>query len=586
MTAANDRRWGSDHVADLLAGLGLDFVALTPGSSFRGLHDSLVNHRGARGPRPVMFIHEEHAVAAAHGYAKAAGRPMAVALHSNVGLMHASMAVFNAWCDRVPVLMLGAQGPLDAMARRPWVDWVHTSTDLGALVRGYTKWDNQPASLGAALEAIVRAHRIACAAPAGPVYVCLDQTLQEQPALAPAMAPLDRFPAPQPGRPAPEAVAETLAAIRGARSPLLLFGRVSPDPDAWVARVKLAEATGADVLTDLKVGARFPTEHPAHHVAPGLSITAAGLDLIRNADVIVSFDWVDLGGSIRLATHGQPPQARVIHCSLDQYSHNGWSMDHQSLPVTDTTLLADPDTFAAALLALASGPPGARRQWPAREAVPAVEPWGDGALSLLEAATAIAETLAPHAPSYARLPIGWPGELCRFTTALDYLGYDGAGGIGSGPGMAVGAAMALRGTSRLPVAVLGDGDFLMGATAIWTAVHERLPLLVVVSNNRSFFNDELHQERTATVRGRPVENRGVAVQIDDPAPDLAMIARGQGAVAYGPVTTLAALRDVLAHAADEVRAGATVVVDVHVAREYGRGIPAAVLNSAPTEAKP
>src|SRR5262245_39396340 len=205
--ATNLKTWGSDQIVALLRSLDFEYIALTPGASFRGLHDSLVNYLGNERPQMLLCIHEEHAVALAHGWTRVTGKPMAVALHSNVGLMHATMAIFNAWCDRVPILILGAVGPMDAVHRRPWVDWIHTASDLGALVRGYTKWDNQPASVPAALEAILRAHRIAVTEPKGPVYVCLDATTQEQP-VDPAieLPPLDRFRAAAPADPPREAV--------------------------------------------------------------------------------------------------------------------------------------------------------------------------------------------------------------------------------------------------------------------------------------------------------------------------------------------------------------------------------------------
>src|SRR5512132_208374 len=171
--------WGSDLIAELLRALEIPYIALTPGASFRGLHDSLVNYLGNARPELLLCVHEESAVALAHGYTRVTGKPLAVALHANVGLMHATMAIFNAWCDRIPILLLGAVGPVDAIKRRPWVDWIHTSRDLGALVRGYTKWDDQPGSVAAALEAIVRAFRIATTLPQGPVYVTLDAALQE-----------------------------------------------------------------------------------------------------------------------------------------------------------------------------------------------------------------------------------------------------------------------------------------------------------------------------------------------------------------------------------------------------------------------
>jgi thiamine pyrophosphate-dependent acetolactate synthase large subunit-like protein len=181
--------WGSDAVAELLGRLDLRYLALVPGSSYRGLHDSLVNYNGNRDPRMLVCLHEENAVAIAHGYAKVAGRPMAVALHSNVGLMHATMAIYNAWCDRVPMLIVGATGPVDAARRRPWIDWIHTSADQGALIRPYVKWDDQPGSVAAALDSLAQAYTITRAAPSAPVYVCLDVSLQEQRLPAPPLIP-------------------------------------------------------------------------------------------------------------------------------------------------------------------------------------------------------------------------------------------------------------------------------------------------------------------------------------------------------------------------------------------------------------
>jgi thiamine pyrophosphate-dependent acetolactate synthase large subunit-like protein len=182
------------------------------------------------------------------------------------------------------------------------------------------------------------------------------------------------------------------------------------------------------------------------------------------------------------------------------------------------------------------------------------------------------------------LPLGWPGEYCRFAGPLDYVGFDGGGGIGSGPGMAVGAAIALRGSGRVPVAVLGDGDFLMGLTAIWTAVHCRVPLLVIVANNQSFFNDELHQERVARMRGRPIENRSVGLRMSDPPFNLAQLAEGQGAVGFGPVSTPPELEKALQEASEQVRAGATCVIDVRVAPEYARAMSSSLLRQIPASA--
>ena len=175
----NAAGFGSDVVADALRALDIPYIALNPGASYRGLHDSLVNYLGNERPQMLLCLHEESAVAIAHGYAKVTGKAMAAAVHSNVGLMHATMAIFNAWCDRMPMVVLGATGPVDAAKRRPWIDWIHTARDQGALVRGYTKWDDQPASPAAAREAVLRAGWIANTAPRGPTYVNLDAEMQE-----------------------------------------------------------------------------------------------------------------------------------------------------------------------------------------------------------------------------------------------------------------------------------------------------------------------------------------------------------------------------------------------------------------------
>ena len=582
-TVKNMRLFGSDPMAEMLRALGMEYIALTPGASFRGLHDSLVNHLGNADPKMLLCIHEESAVALAHGWTRVTGKPMPVALHSNVGLMHGTMAIFNAWCDRVPMLLIGAVGPMDAVHRRPWVDWIHTASDLGALVRGYTKWDNQPASVPAALEALVRGHQIAITEPKGPVFVCLDATTQEVPLDAPVELPdLSRFALPEPAEPSPRQLAEAVAILRAARKPLILMGRVSRQRADWDLRVALAERLGACVLTDLKTGATFPTTHALHPFPPGLYVSPEAGDLVRDADAILSLDWIDLGGSLRQACGGAAPGAKVIHCSVDQYVHNGFSMDYQALPTSDLTMLASPDRLVARLLEeLAGHVPSCATARPRPPAPEAAADSADGRITVQAMARTLSEALSPHRPAYIRLPLGWPGDCCRFEDPLDYVGFDGGGGIGSGPGMAVGAALALRGGDRLPVAVLGDGDYLMGVTALWTAVHNRIPLLVVVSNNESFFNDELHQERVARIRGRPVENRSIGLRMSDPANDLAMLARGQGATGFGPVRDVASLRTVLADAIARTKVGEVCVVDVSVAPEYSRAMSSTLLRKIP-----
>ncbi|HVV94466.1 MAG TPA: thiamine pyrophosphate-dependent enzyme [Hyphomicrobiales bacterium] len=577
--AAGNTAWGSDAIADVLRALDLDFIALNPGASYRGLHDSLVNHLGNRAPQMLLCLHEEIAVAIAHGYAKVAGKPMAVAVHSNVGLMHASMAIFNLWCDRVPALILGATGPVDAAKRRPWIDWIHTTADQAALVRHFIKWDDQPASVAAATEALLRATLIAETAPQGPVYVNLDAALQE--------SPLDALPPPpdpsryRPGSgalPAPADLDRAAALLKAARAPVILVGRVSRREEDWRARVALAEVLGAAVVTDLKTGATFPTAHPAHVGPAGTFPGAAALERIRAADVVVSLDWIDPAGTLKTAFGAAPP-CPVIHASLDVYLHRGWGKEHQGLAPVDVPLMAEPDPVVHALL---------ERLGPRAAVVPAAAPEptvpapadATGPLTVPQLAAVTGRAIGARPTCLIRAPLSWSGDLWPLAHPLDYLGGDGGGGVGSGPGMAVGAALALRGSGRLPLAILGDGDFLMSPQAIWTAVHYGIPLLVVVANNRSFFNDELHQERMARQRRRPVENKWIGQAIADPDIDLAAIARAEGASGFGPVGTAAALAPMLAEAIAVVEGGGVAVVDARVATGYAAGMEKAVVTGA------
>lgn len=568
-----DAIFGSDVMADAIRALDIPYVALNPGASYRGLHDSLVNYLGNKGPQMLLCLHEEHAVAIAHGYAKVTGKAMAAVAHSNVGLMHATMAVFNAWCDRMPVLLLGATGPMDAAKRRPWIEWIHTARDQGALVRDYTKWDDQPGSALAARESILRADWIANTAPMGPVYVNLDAGLQEA-ELVKVPAPIEaaRFrPAVAAGADAGQ-IAAIAALLQAATAPVILAGRASRDPAAWALRVQLAEALGAKVVTDLKIGASFPTDHPLHAGAPGIYAIPESRAAIAAADVILSLDWVDLGGTLDAAFEGGRVTAQVIQISQDHLLHRGWNMDYQALPVVDVMLSADPDQVLAALCAALGPAPAITARKPAPD-LPALTA---GPIVMGQLAQALAQVTAGHAVSFVHLPLGWDGAFWHFTHPLDFLGSDGGGGIGGGPGIAVGAALALKGTGRLPVCVGGDGDFLMGVTAIWTAVHYRIPLLYLVANNQSFFNDEVHQERVARMRGRPVENKWIGMRMDDPEISLAGIAEAQGARGFGPVTSADQLPAVLAEALAHVEAGGVAVVDVRVEPGYTPAMVAAL----------
>ena len=570
---ANAPGFGSDVIAEALRSLDIPYIALTPGASYRGLHDSIVNYLGNSRPQMLLCLHEEAAVAIAQGYAKVTDKAMVTAVHSNVGLMHASMAIFNAWCDRMPVIVLGATGPVDAVKRRPWIDWIHTARDQGALVREYTKWDDQPASPGAAREALLRGNWIANAVPQGPVYINFDAELQEM-KVSDQLPPIDvarYMPAISTAAPA-EQIKEAAAMLKGAKQVLILAGRASRSEDAWNARVALAEALGARVVSDLKIGASFPTDHPLYAGAPR-AITPESVDGLKNVDVILSLDWVDLAGALR--SYGPSPSVKVIQVSLDHRIHNGWSMDHQGLPAVDVLLSADPDLVVPELVKEV-GNSSKPHAVPSARVKSEKEPTG---FTNEHIARALRNVLGDRPVTYTHLPLSWDENWVTFRHPLDYIGSDGGGGVGGGPGISVGAALALKGTGRLPIAICGDGDFLMGVTALWTAVHYKIPLLFVLANNRSFYNDELHQERMARARNRPVENKWIGQRMSEPEVDLAAMGRAQGAVGFGPITKPADLAATLAKAIAEVDAGRVAVVDVRVEPGY-----TAVMTAAMTRA--
>ena len=485
------------------------------------------------------------------------------------------MAIYDAWVDRVPVIVLGATGPVDAAKRRPWIDWIHTAQDQAALVRHFIKWDAQPASITAAQEALLRAKQIATTAPQGPVYVCFDAALQEsQLTQKPALPDTARYKAPPPARPSDDLVEQAANLLAQARNPVILAGRVNRDEHGWQQRVQLAETLGAKVLTDLKVGCAFPTHHPLHAAPAGHFLNAAAKETLRGADVVLSLDWLDLAGTLKQAWDDAPVASTVIQVSVDHYSHNGWSMDHQGLPPVDLFLQCEPEPAVELLNRQLKPSATGRYERHSRPLSPNESAARPAGLTVPIVAATLHRALGDRKVCLTRLPLSWSGELWDFDHPLDFLGYDGGGGIGSGPGMAIGSALALKASDRLPVAIIGDGDYMMGVNALWTAANAQIPLLMIVCNNRSFFNDELHQERMARQRNRPVENRWIGQRITNPEPDLAAMARAQGWTGYGPIEQADELERVLRQAIDAVKAGSCVVVDAVVQTGYSPAMTA------------
>ena len=575
--------WNSDTFAHVLRDIGLEYVAVCPGSSFRGLHESLVNDLGNTRPEMLLCLHEEHAVAIAHGYARVTGRPLGVIVHCNVGLMHASMAIYNGWCDRVPVLVLGGVGPLDSARRRTPIDWLHSALDQGALVRQYVKWDDQPLSAKAAVELILRGHQMACTAPKAPVYITLDQRLQEDSFAYPDdnRPKATRYAAPASPAPDPALVAQAAQWLVAAQSPLILAGRVSRDETAWAQRVRLAEMLGAGVLTDLKVAGAFPTDHPLHGPEPGIAFTTKpGVDMLRSADVILSLDWWDQATLFKQAWEDGEVPAKVIRCSIDTFIHRGWTRDHMGLTAVDLEILAEPDRVVPMLLDAIEkvASPASRRAAAGRvaahqaaHALPApVKPVTGNSddIGLWDIGAALREALGDQPYCLMRAPLGWHVDSLPIRHPLEYLGADGAAGVGGAPGMSVGSALALRGTGRLPIGVFGDGDYLMGVSALWTAARHRIPMLIIIANNAGYYIDEQHQVTTALARRRATETASIGQRISDPEVDILAMAKAQGFDGAGPVRRKRDLADAISAGIAAVEEGKCFLIDVCIRPDY------------------
>ncbi|HEY3062374.1 MAG TPA: thiamine pyrophosphate-dependent enzyme [Chloroflexota bacterium] len=586
--------WGSDVVAEMLRRLGIEYIALNPGASYRGLHDSIVNYNANQAPGLILCNHEEVAVGVAHGYAKLRGRAMAAAIHSNVGLMHATMAIFNAFEDRQPMLIVGGNGPMDATLRRPWIDWVHTTHNQGELVREFVKWEHQPTSIAATPEALLRAWQTAHIEPTGPVYVDLDAGLQEQRIDAHAAPDLPRpqdFPVPRPPAPATEQIEQAARWLVEAEFPVVLPGRIAQTQQAWDDLVALAELLGAAVLFERRGNASFPTRHPLSQSGFGRESN----EVLEQADVVLALERNDPAGTLRgaLAPAGGAGRSgrasfvwpKLINVSLEPLLVSSWVADYQELAPAGLPILATPHETVAALVPevhrlLRDNPAAQRRVEQRTEAHRArrarleaawattrAEVWDKQPVSITrvvaELRSALEDRYADAVLAY--MPTSWPNGVWDFDQPGSYLGGDGGAGVGAGPPLTVGAALAAQDSGRAVVGVVGDGGMLMTPTALWTAAHHRIPALLVVVNNQSYFNDEEHQERVARTRGRPHENRWVGQRMAEPPVDFAALARSLGVEGFGPVVEPDLVSSAMRGAVGALDEGRPALVEVRVA---------------------
>ena len=575
--------WGSDVIAETLRELRIEYVAMNPGATFRGVHDSIVNYLGNERPELILCNHEEIAVAIAHGYGRASGRPMAAFVHDIVGLLHASMAMFNAWMGRAGVLVLGATGPLDATHRRPWIDWIHTANVQGEAVRNFVKWDDQPGSVSASVESLIRAYHLVTTEPQGPVYICFDVGIQEEKLSSPFQFPdFSRFPGPTRFQADPAALDQVASILVGARNPVILADFLGRSEAATSGLVRLAESLAIPVITggDLY---NFPTRHP-------LYATESRIELLTEADVILALDVYDLqellttqDRATRSSVDIIKPDAKLIDISLRQLLVKSWADDHgrlypTTLSVAADTALAVPSLATMVQRNLDDGMGDVNEINERRSRVTGLH---DAALGKSQETARTRAGEHPLALSTIAQELweavrdqdwvigngdfrGWAQRLWDFTSCHQDQDGRGGGGLGQGLGHAIGVALANRDKGRLTINIQSDGDMLFTPAALWTAVHHRIPMLVVMYNNRTYGNDLGHQAAMAQVRARPEERKTIGIDIDDPYVDFVGLARSFGAWAEGPIERAEDLRPAFDRAKREVvENGRVALVDVY-----------------------
>ena len=567
----------SDLVVYLLHELGVEYATLNPGATTRGLHESLVTYGGNKAPEVITCCHEEIAVAMAEGYYLATGRPQATLVHNIVGLQHASKAIYEAWLSNTPMLILGGTGPLDASHRRPWIDWIHTAQVQGQLVRDYVKWDDQPQGALSAAESVLRAYQIAMTDPKGPVYLCFDVELQESPLPADFQLPdLTRYRPPAPPAGNAEAIAAAAQALLEAEWPVLVVEGLGRTPGGTEALQSLAELLGSPVLEQ---GAAFnlPNRHP-------LNLTGANTEVLKDADLVVSVDVRDIEAVLKrpvsepgIVPAGLPRTpsgynrryesltsagTKFIRIGVADYGVKSWPSSYGRLYPADVAILGEATQVLRELTRKCQeGVTGAVQNLAAARSARAAKIhgsvyerfqkdlqerwWEQKPTATARLAAEIWEAIKGEEWVLAHGSLsGWERRLWDMTEASRCVA--GGGGTGTGMGVALGVALAFRGTGKVCVSIQNDGDLLYTPGSLWTAAAHDIPMLVVMFNNRSYYQDVGHQTAITKIRQRPLDQVGVGVNLDHPATDFAMLARSFNLYGDGPILDAEAIRPALA----------------------------------------
>ena len=569
-------RWASDVIVDLLHRYDLPHAALNPGASYRGLHDSIVNY-GRNKPTMMLCQHEETAVQVAHGYAKASGKPMVAILHNLVGLLHANMAIYYAYIDRAPVFIVGATGPMDETKRRPRIDWIHTAQGQGEAVRQYTKWDYQPHTIDGVPESFARAYGVMMTQPQGPIYMVYDAWLQEQKLEREVKLPPEgAVKVPARIGPDPAALEKAADMIAAAERPVIIAEYTGRDAEAFDSLVELAESAGLPVY-DINARLNFPSRHPLN--------ASLSKDHFRDADLIVCLDardWekptTELKSTTREVTSVVPAACKWIEIGFGDLELSSWALDYQrmnhaDLRVTADTTLAIPMLTAmlkariatdkklaakvkARVAAISAKTKARRAKW----AELAREDWDASPITLPRLASEVWEQIRNEdwVLSAGTLE-DWTRKLWNFDKPYRHPGK--SFGTATQIGISLGVALAHRDHQRLVVDLQPDGDLMFDAGALWVAAKHRIPMLIVMYNNRAYYNDWEHQIRMAKLRGTPVERAHIGMDMTDPDPDFGKLASSMGWYGEGPIDDPKKVAAALKRAIAKVKAGTPALVD-------------------------
>jgi thiamine pyrophosphate-dependent acetolactate synthase large subunit-like protein len=567
---------GSDFMVDVLKAIGFDYIFVNPGSSFRGLHESMINYGGNKSPEFITCCHEESSVAMAHGYAKIEGRPALAFAHGTVGLQHASMAVYNAYVDRAPVIMV-IGNTVDAATRRPGVEWAHSVQDAAVLVRDFTKWDDMPVSLQHFAESAVRAYKIATTPPTMPVLLVADGDLQETP-MRPGERPhIPKITLASPPQGDSGAVAEAARLLVAAENPVIIADRCARTPAGLKLLVELAETLEAPVVNQYG-RMNFPSAHR-------LNQTERSRALIASADAILGLEVWDFWGTVnnfrdQLHRTSRPivkSSAKLIAISATDLNTKSNYQDFQRLADLDISMAADSEATLPALIeacrrlltgdrkrAFAGrGKKLAEAQAAARERMLADASYGWDASPISTARMAMEIWGQVKDKDWSLVSTNaWAQRLWSFDKHHQYIGGSGGAGVGYGAPAAVGAAVANKKYGRLSVNIQNDGDLMYAPGVLWTSAHHSVPLLTVMHNNRAYHQEVMHLQRMANRHQRGITTAEIGTTIKNPNIDFAAMARSMGVHGEGPITDPNDLAPALKRALEAVSRGEPALVDV------------------------